>query len=237
MGKTALCTYGGWEGHTPALSTGIMAEILEEEGFEVEFLSGLKCLEDYPKLENYDIIVFCHTMSEITKEQERNLVNAVMSGVGLVGWHGGLNDAFRSNVEYNFMTGGTWVSHPGGAGTTFEVNFVPEKKDDPIIRGLEDFKITTEQYYMHVDPGVEVLATTTFHSLAMPWINGVKMPVTYKKRWGDGKVFYTSIGHTSKDFEVPQALEMMKRGMLWAAELEELDFDPLASRDTLSGAF
>ncbi|GAB4324116.1 MAG: ThuA domain-containing protein [Promethearchaeota archaeon] len=237
MAKKALCTWGGWAGHTPALSMGIMAEVLEGEGFDVEFVNGLEPLDDYPKLESYDLVVFCHTMSEISPERERNLINAVMSGVGLVGWHGGLNDAFRGHVEYQFMCGATWVSHPGGAGTTYEVNFVPEKKDDPIIAGLADFTITSEQYFMHVDPSVEVLATTTFHSLAMPWIEGVVMPVVYKKRWGDGKVFYASFGHTSADFEIPQAKEVMRRGMLWAAELEELEFDPLASRDTLRGAF
>jgi len=213
--KKALCTYGGWEGHTPEKSMRIMADLLIKDGFEVDFKNSLKPLEDASYLESLNLIVFCHTMSKIKKEQEKNLIEAVMNGVGLAGWHGGLNDAFRENVEYQFMTGAQFVSHPGGANTTYTVNFVPEKKNDPIIKGLNDFTITSEQYYMHVDPNIEVLATTTFHSLAMPWIDGVVMPVAYKKRWGDGKIFYASIGHTYKDFSIPDALELMHRGMLW----------------------
>ncbi len=237
MGKKALCTYGGWKGHTPKKSTQIMRELLEKEGFTVDFKDSLKPLNDKGYLESLDLIVFCHTMAKISKKQEQNLINSVMDGVGLVGWHGGLNDAFRSNVGYQFLTGAQWVSHPGGAGTVYDVNLIPEKKNDPIINGLNDFSIKSEQYYLHVDPAVEVLATTTFRSLAMPWIDGVKMPVTYKKRWGDGKIFYTSIGHTYNDFKIPDALEMMRRGLLWAAELEELEFESTESKQVLSKAF
>jgi type 1 glutamine amidotransferase len=237
MNKKALCTWGGWEGHTPEKSMIIMKKLLEKEGFEVDIVHSLKPLEKMDKLEKYNLIVFCWTMSKISKIQEQNLINAVMSGVGLVGWHGGLNDAFRNNVEYQFMTGAQWVSHPGGAGTSYTVNFVPAKKEDSIIKGLKDFLIKSEQYYLHLDPAVEVLATTTFHSLAMPWIEGLVMPVTYKKRWGDGKIFYSSIGHTYQDFDIPDALEMMRRGLIWASTLEEIEFDIQSSTTTLSKAF
>jgi len=200
----------------------IMINLLKKEGFQVDVVETMDPYCDEKYMESLDLIVACWTMSKITKEQEQGLINAVANGCGLAGWHGGLCDAFRENVDYQFLTGSQWVAHPGNAGMTYEVNFVPAKKEDPIIAGLKDFKITTEQYFLHVDPSVEVLATTTFHSLAMPWIDGIVMPVTYKKRWGDGKVFYTSIGHTFKDFDIPDALEMMRRGMLWAAEKEEI---------------
>jgi len=154
-----------------------------------------------------------------------------------VGWHGGLCDFFRNNVEYQFMTGAQWVSHPGGANTNYMVNFVPSKKSDPIINGLDDFSITSEQYFMHVDPTIEVLATTTFKSEIMPWINGAVMPVVYKKRWGDGKIFYSSFGHTVKDFDIPQAREIMRRGMLWAAQKEELGVDTTVTTNYLKGSF
>lgn len=223
MGKKALCTYGGWDGHTPKKSTEIMRDLLIKEGFEVDFEKNMKKYKDEDYMESIDLVVACHTMSKISKEEEKGLINAVMDGTGLVGWHGGLCDSFRENVDYQFMTGAQWVAHPGNAGTTYTVKFLPNKKDDPIIKGLNDFEITSEQYYLHVDPGIEILATTEFKSMAMPWIDGVVMPVAYKKRWGDGKIFYASIGHTYKDFDIPEALEMMRRGMLWAAELEEID--------------
>ena len=74
----------------------------------------------------------------------------------------------------------------------------------------------SEQYYMHVDPGNEVLATTTFSGEYHPWIEGTVMPVVWKRRYGDARVFYASVGHVAKDFDVPEARQIVQRGMLWA---------------------
>jgi len=89
--------------------------------------------------------------------------------------------------------------------------------DDPITKGLSDFDMHSEQYYMQVDPSNEVLATTTFSGKHCEWIDGVVMPVVWKRRWGAGRVFYTSLGHVASDFAVPEAAEIVRRGMLWAA--------------------
>ena len=164
----------------------------------------------------YSVIVPIWTMGQITGEQSKGLAEAIDSGVGLAGWHGGMCDAFRMDTGYQFMTGGQWVAHPGGI-VPYTVNIVDKK--DPITRGLKDFKMNSEQYYMHVDPGNEVLATTTFSGKfgGAKWIKGTVMPAVWKRSWGKGRVFYTSLGHVAKDFEVPEALEIVKRGILWAA--------------------
>jgi type 1 glutamine amidotransferase len=175
-----------------------------------------------------DLVVQIFTMSAIKPEQEKGLLEAVKGGVGLAGWHGGLADAFRSNTEYQFMVGGQWVAHPGGV-IPYEVNIVNAK--DPITAGLaRTFKMNSEQYYMHVDPINEVLATTTFTGQHAPWINGVCMPVVWKKMYGNGRVFYTSLGHVAKDFDVPEAREIVKRGMLWAARVSGEDAKPRVGR-------
>ena len=135
-------------------------------------------------------------------------------GVGIAGWHGGLGDSFRNNVEYQFMVGGQWVAHPGNI-IDYEVNILDHS--DPITHGLSDFKMRSEQYYMHVDPAVKVLATTTFTGEHAPWVKGVVMPVAWKKMYGRGRVFYCSLGHVAADFKVIEAREMVKRGMLWAS--------------------
>ena len=109
---------------------------------------------------------------------------------------------------------------PQHKNTTFNqtvVNIVKKKKDDPIVKGIKDFKMKSEQYYMHTDPGNEVLATTTFTGEHAEWINGTVMPVIWKRRYGKGRVFYTSLGHVAKDFDVPELKEIVRRGMLWAA--------------------
>jgi type 1 glutamine amidotransferase len=153
-------------------------------------------------------------MGTITKEQEAGLLAAVRSGVNIAGWHGGMADSFRNNPDYQFMVGGQWVAHPGNV-IDYAVTIV--RPDDPIMAGLNDFQMHSEQYYLHVDPSNEVLATTTFGGDHLPWIAGTVMPVVWKRRWGAGRVFYCSLGHKAYDFDVPEARTIVERGMLWAA--------------------
>lgn len=212
--KKALMVWGGWPGHEPKQCVDIFAPYLEEQGYDVEISDTLDAYLDEAKMRALDLIVPVWTQGTITREQETGLLEAVKSGVGIAGWHGGMGDSFRNNVNYQFMVGGQWVAHPGGI-IDYEVNIV--NREDPITRGLENFGMHSEQYLMHVDPSNEVLATTTFGGEHCPWIEGTVMPVVWKRMWGAGRVFYTSLGHVAKDFEVPEAKEIVERGMLWAS--------------------
>ena len=214
MSKKALMVWGGWEGHEPKQCVDIFAPLLEAEGYEVTISNTLDSYLDAEKMQSYNLISQVMTMSSITGEQANGLLEAIESGVGFAGWHGGMGDAFRDNVWYQFMVGGQWVAHPGNI-IDYTVNIT--NHDDPITAGLSDFQMHSEQYFMHVDPSIEVLATTTFSGEHCEWIDGVVMPVVWKKRWGAGKVFYCSLGHVSADFDVPEAKEIVRRGLLWAA--------------------
>jgi len=215
--RTALVVWGGWEGHEPKQCVDIFAPWLESQGFKVQISHTLDAYAGLDKLKMLDLIVHIFTMSDIKPELERNLEEAVKSGVGLAGWHGGLGDAHRSAVEYQFMVGGQWVAHPGGI-IDYDVDIT--NPNDPITRGLKKrFHMRSEQYFMHVDPGNEVLATTTFTGEQATWIDGQVMPVVWKKMYGKGRVFYTSLGHVAADFAVPEAREIVKRGLLWAARV------------------
>lgn len=217
--KKALIVQGGWDGHEPKLTSKRFAGLLEEAGFEVEISDTLASFEDLEKLKALHLIVACWTMGEITREQSKNVALAVGSGVGLAGCHGGMCDSFRNDVEWQFMTGGQWVSHPGGDGVEYMVNITA--CSNPIVEGLEDFPVKSEHYYLHIDPAIEVLATTRFPSINYYHISNkpVDMPVAWTKMWGNGRVFYTSLGHHDDVFDnSPNAEEMMKRGMLWAAK-------------------
>jgi type 1 glutamine amidotransferase len=212
--KSALMVWGGWQGHEPKQCVDIFAPFLRAQGYEVEIADTLDVYLDASKMKSLSLIVPVWTMGTIAREQEKGLLEAVKSGVGLAGWHGGMADAFRNNTEYQFMVGGQWVAHPGGI-IDYEVHLV--NHDDPVTAGLKDFKMKSEQYYMHVDPSNEVLATTTFSGAHAPWIEGCVMPVVWRRRWGQGRVFYCSLGHLAKDFDVPEAREIVQRGMLWAS--------------------
>jgi len=212
--KSALFVWGGWDGHEPKQCVDIFAPLLQEQGYEVEISDTLDAYLDQDRMRSLSLVVQVWTMGTLTDAQQKGLAEAVAGGVGLAGWHGGLGDSFRTNVDYQFMVGGQWVAHPGGV-IEYEVNIIDH--DDPITAGLKDFHVESEQYYMHVDPSNEVLATTTFSGAHVPWIAGVTIPVVWKRRWGQGRIFYCSVGHVAKDFDVPEAREIVRRGMLWAS--------------------
>ena len=214
--KSALMVWGGWDGHEPKQCVDIFAPWLEGKGFKVTVSDSLDVYTDAKKMRKFTVVVPVWTMGQITGEQSTGLRDAIRGGVGLAGWHGGMCDSFRLDTEYQFMTGGQWVAHPGGV-VGYTVTNLSRK--DPITRGLRDFRVRSEQYYLHVDPGNEVLATTTFSGRhgGVPWIRGVVMPVVWKRRYGKARVFYTSLGHVAKDFDVPEVREIVKRGILWAA--------------------
>ena len=214
--KSALMVWGGWDGHEPKQCVDVFHPFLVEQGYDVELANTLDVYLDAEKMQGLDLVVPVWTMGQISGEQCKGLLAAVEKGVGIAGWHGGMGDSFRENVGYQFMVGGQWVSHPGGI-VDYEVNIIDH--DDPITAGLADFAMRSEQYYMHVDPSNEVLATTTFsgeHGEAH-WIKGCVMPAVWKRMYGKGRVFYTTLGHVAKDFDVPEARKIVERGMLWAS--------------------
>ncbi|MGM0665890.1 MAG: ThuA domain-containing protein [Bacteroidota bacterium] len=213
--KKVLFVWGGWEGHEPEKCRDIFVPWLRESGAEVIVSDSLDSYLDKQMMDSRDLIIQVWTMGSITGEQAGGLLNAVKNGAGLAGWHGGLGDSFRDNTEYQFMVGGQWVAHPGGV-IDYEVHITD--RDDPLTMGLDDFRMHSEQYYMHVDPNVKVLATTTFDNRHAYWIDGTVIPVAWKKYYGEGRVFYSSLGHVAADFDVPEALELMQRGIRWASE-------------------
>ena len=211
--REALIVWGGWSGHEPERCAGIVAGMLEGEGFKVRVQNTTAAFAD-PGLAALSLVVPILTASKIEKAQLDNLTQAVRGGVGLAGFHGGMCDAFREAVEYQFMCGGQWVAHPGDI-IDYRVNIL--RRDDPMMKGIEDFDYRSEQYYMHVDPSNEVLATTTFSGKHASWIEGVVMPVVWKRLHGKGRVFYSALGHVASEFDVPQMRTILQRGMLWAA--------------------
>jgi len=211
--RQALIVWGGWEGHTPEESTAVVSELLAAQGFAVTVETTTNAFSD-PELNRFDLIVPILTMSSIEKPALDNLLATVRSGSGLAGFHGTMCDTFRSEPDYHFMTGGQWVAHPGDI-VDYRVRINPS--DDPIVVGIADFEYRSEQYYMHIDPSVEILATTTFDDSVYPEIKGVKMPVVWKRSFGTGRVFYSALGHVASEFEVPEVTTLFERGALWAA--------------------
>lgn len=204
--KKALIVQGGWDGHKPKEISAILGAALRQNDFDVTISDTLDAYRDLT-LTDFDLIVPNWTMGTIKPEQLKPVLAAVESGVGLAGLHGGMCDSFRNETDWQFMTGGQWVAHPGNDAAHYSV--LIDGVPSPITEGISAFEVTTEQYYMHVDPANTVLATTRFGETVMP--------VVWTKMWGKGRVFYSSLGHRPDVVEMTPVLTMMTRGMLWAA--------------------
>jgi type 1 glutamine amidotransferase len=213
--KNALIVWGGWDGHEPKQCAEFFAPKLKERGFNVEISATLDVFLDAAKMAKVDLIVPIWTCGTMTAEQSKGAVDAVLGGVGIAGFHGGMCDAFRGNTDWQWMTGGQFVAHPDNI-KDYTINIV--NKTDPITAGISDFKVRSEQYYMLTDPRNEVLATSTHQSVSAPWTNGVAMPFVWKKVHGKGRVFFSASGHVCSEFTAyPAQLELTLRGMSWAA--------------------
>lgn len=219
--KRALIVWGGWDGHQPKEVSELFDEILTAEGFETEVSDTLDAFLDADKLANLSLIVPIWTMGKITGEQCNPVLRAVREfGVGIAGCHGGMCDSFRENTEWQWMTGGQWVAHPGNDGTRYTVH-IDRSKSHPITDGIDDFEVVSEQYYLHTDPGNDVLATCDFPT---PGVDGphaknpCKMPQIWTRYYGEGRVYYNALGHQRNILEAATPRELMRRGFLWAAK-------------------
>jgi len=222
VSRSALIVWGGWDGHEPKQVAEIFRRLLAAEDFHVDVADTLDAFADEADLLKRDLIVPVWTMGTIKPEQLKPVTKAVRHGVGIAGCHGGMCDSFRDATEWQFMTGGQWVAHPGNDGVEYVVNIAPHRH--PITEGIADFPVKSEQYYMHVDPAVQILATTQFPIAKGPHLaNGpVAMPVVWTKHYGQGRVFYNSLGHHADIVEQPPVLELMRRGFLWAADGKQI---------------
>jgi uncharacterized protein len=211
--RKALVVFGGMELHTPRRGAEVVRDLLEAERFAVTLTEDYSAL-GADDIGTYDLVVPVVTDGNLSREQGQRLAAAVRAGTGLAGYHMGLATSFRDCVPFRYAAGCYWVAHPGDI-ITYRVEVI--RPDHPIMTGIDSFEHTSEQYYLHYDPAVEVLATTTFDGTYHPWRRNVVMPVVFTTTHGEGRVFYSSLGHTADELAIPQVRTILKRGLLWAA--------------------
>lgn len=217
----ALSLFGGWPGHSPYAIGRWAREILDELEYDVVETSDIFALD--ADLTEYDLIVLgwnnALTTEDLTDAQERALLGAVESGTGVAAWHGA-SAAFRSSLQYHFMLGGDFIEHPGGEAypQPYEVTIVDTEHE--VTKGVESFPVASEQYYMHVNPNNHVLAETVFTDDHLPWLAGHRMPQAWVRQWGEGRVFYHTVGHDPSNLQDANVRRLTKQGMAWAARKE-----------------
>ncbi|BCP55734.1 hypothetical protein K32_43510 [Kaistia sp. 32K] len=209
----ALIVYGGWPGHQPEQGAKKVEEILGQDGFDTHITQDYRALGS-DQLDELDLVVPIITSDEIEKAQIERLSLAVRNGLGLASYHGGLATSFRNIVQFHYLVGVQWVAHPGDI-VRYRVDVT--RPDDPVMQGISSFDYVSEQYYLHYDPSIEILATTTFTGEHDPVTAGVVMPVVFKRRFGAGRVFYSALGHVAAEFDNAEMRTILRRGLNWAA--------------------
>jgi type 1 glutamine amidotransferase len=215
--RRALVVRGGWPGHAPVEASDLFLPYLEDHGFTVDVDDSLEVYAEVDYMATVDLVVQCWTMGEILPDEMRGLRRAVASGTGFAGWHGGVIDSFRMATDYLQMVGGQFAAHPRDI-VRHTVRVVPERADHPVVAGIDEFTLTSEQYWMLTDPLSDVLATTTIAAgTDVEWREPVVSPAVWTRQWGDGRVFVSTPGHHLADLEHPSLRSIIERGLLWAA--------------------
>ena len=228
-GKTALIVRGGWDGHRPVEATDLFIPHLRDNGYTVRTEDSPKVYADAEYMAGVDLIVQCMTMSTIEGAELAGLSAAVVAGTGLAGWHGGIADSYRASSDYLHLIGGQFACHPskhpsecrGEQSDNFvpyRVNLLPAAAEHPITRGIGDFDLVTEQYWVLADQYIDVLATTTQQAREWdPWHRPVTSPAIWTRSWGQGRIFVATPGHSLDVLREPAVSTIIQRGLLWAS--------------------
>jgi type 1 glutamine amidotransferase len=227
--RSALVVRGGWEGHQPVEATDRFIPFLVDNGYDVRVEDTPTVYADRDHMATVDLVVQCTTMATIERAESAGLRAAVEAGTGLAGWHGGIVDSYRGDADYLHLVGGQFACHPGKhpdecAGeqadnyVPYRVNVLPAAADHPITRGVGDFDLVTEQYWVLTDGYNDVLATTTQAVREWdPWHRPVTSPAVWTRSWGKGRVFVCTPGHRVEVLDDPNVRTIVERGLLWAS--------------------
>ncbi len=218
----ALILCGGWQGHQPKLVAKRFKDVLEKEGYEVEIVDSLTKASKID-FKEYNLIMPLWTMAKdapINNKVIKKICEAVNAGCGLASCHGGIIDAFRQSTDWQYMTGAQWVYH--GEQREYTVKYVDD--DDFFTNGLKEFSVKGEQYYVHADPAAKVHAYSEYpnEDVTTQGNGEYRMPVILTRNYGKGRVFVLTVGHQDHEFDIPEAQEIMRRGLLWAARKEDI---------------
>lgn len=203
--KQALIIWGGWVGHEPETLANRLELELINKNYKVKSTNDFAILlnED---MHVYDVIIpiwSCGIKSDLYLNE---LLDAIKAGVGLFTFHGGID--WFDQAKYAEMIGATYLYDCQPQAFTVTLNDIKH----PITEGLTSFDTISEIYYLQADPMNEVLAHT--HIL------GKEMPIAWTRQYGKGRVFYSTLAHTSDQVFGENNLKMMLNAIDWVAGLE-----------------
>lgn len=221
----------------------ILTEVGKEHGFEIVASKDGRLFEP-DKIDQWDGFAF-YTTGDLTTpgtdkqpplspEGEKALYDAIRGGKGFIGMHSatdtfGHHGARNQGADDPFiqMIGGEFVSHGAQQEATLEVA-------DPKFPGLADgfgasksFRLNDEWYALKNMPDdLHVILVQKTEGMNGPMYNRPDFPSTWARKFGDGRVFYTSMGHREDVWTNPKYQGLLLGALAWTTGLADADVTP-----------
>ena len=170
-------------------------------------------------LATLDGIIFCNTTGDLPLPDGEALVNWVKTGKAFIGMHAA-TDTLKNMQPYYDMINGSFAGHPWGGGGTY--TFTNHEPSHPAVAMFQpEFQWKDEIYqYTHFNPeSVRVLLSIDM-AKSKPQAP-YHVPVSWVRNVGDGRLFYTNLGHNASSWTDATYQQHITAGIRWALKLTD----------------
>ena len=197
------------------------------------------------KLKEFDAVIFLNTTGEVFKSKEegredrlkKSLVDFVKSGKGLIGTHSA-TDTYKNWKDFNDMMGGAFAGHPWHTKIRVK-NLEPNHPLNAAFSG-KDFEVADEIYQFRKDTASaderRMLLSLSGEIVDKGRGNSGKeglYPIAWLDKYGEGRIFYCSLGHRDEIYWNPDVLKHYLAGIQYA--IGDLDADAAPKKITTNG--
>jgi hypothetical protein len=203
-GTLSVLFLGDCGPHAPAERAAQLVPALASRDIDVTYTERVDDLNPQ-NLKRYDAVIVYANIDAIRPEPLKALLDYVEGGGGFVPIHCA-SFCFRNAPQYVALVGAQFQRHGTG---TFDTKVVDP--EHPIMKGLEPFRTWDETYVhtMHNPRDRAVLQVRAEGDHEEPW--------TWVRTQGKGRVFYTAYGHDNRTWGHPGFVDLVERGVRWAA--------------------
>ena len=219
-GRILYFTYSaGYRHDVIPLSKVILSQLGSNSGvFEVTATEDTSEFSS-ENLGRYAAVMF-YTSGELpmSDAQKTALLDFVRSGRGFLGVHSA-TDTFYTWPDYLDLIGGYFNGHPWHQAVTIEV----VDPSDPLVAFLgnslqvedeiyqiSDFDHRGSRVLLRLDPGSVDLGKTGVNRRFYGW------PLAWTRRHGEGRVFYTALGHEPSVWQDARYQRILTNAILWS---------------------
>jgi type 1 glutamine amidotransferase len=174
----------------------------------------------------------------MTPEGYKAFLDAIAAGKGFVGFHS-TSDSFHSSkgpdgkdvlTPFLSMLGGEFIVH----GDQQESKLLNASPDFPGTRAIGESWSLTEEWYAlkNFAPDLHVVLAQDTTGMKGPMYDRPNYPATWARKHGQGRVFYTSLGHREDVWEAAKFQGLAIGALLWSTGQAEADISPNLSAVT-----